>query len=54
MNKKQIIILIGIVLIVAGILNMVLLEDYEYRHILGGGLIGGGIGLLFGLKRKKK
>ena len=47
------IVLLGIVLLIAGILTMGLLKYYEYRHLLGGGLIGGGIGLLSVLFPKK-
>ncbi|WP_422104678.1 hypothetical protein [Winogradskyella sp.] len=55
MNKRQIILLIlGIVLVVSGTMVLVLLHDVEQRHLLGGGLIGGGIGLMMGLFKKKK
>ena len=54
MSRKQIIITIGILFIIAGVLVIVLLKDNEYKHMIGGGSIGGGIGLLSVVFRNKK
>ena len=53
MNKRQILLLIAIVLIVLGIVMMVVLKDNEYNYLVGGGLIGGGFGLIPALVSKK-
>ncbi|WP_431157875.1 hypothetical protein [Winogradskyella poriferorum] len=55
MSRKQIIIGIAVLLIISGISVMILSDnDISYKHLIGGGLIGGGIGLLRAVFRKNE
>ena len=55
MSRKQIIIGIAVLLIISGISVMILSDnDNSYKHLIGGGLIGGGIGLLRAVFRKNE
>ncbi|WP_430468239.1 hypothetical protein [Winogradskyella ouciana] len=56
MNKRQIIMLVAIALIISGTILMIALKDNAYNYLIGGGLIGGGFGLipaLYSTKGKK-